>query len=161
GTGTQAGDPVELQALGSVLSCDRPPDRACLVGSIKTNFGHTEGAAGVAGLIKVALVLQHREIPASLHFETPNPSIPWDRLPLTIPREAMPWPDAVEPALGAVNSFGIAGTNAHLVLEAPPESRVASPNGRGPAAETSRARLLNLSAASPTALRDMANRYAD
>ncbi|HKC10472.1 MAG TPA: polyketide synthase, partial [Vicinamibacteria bacterium] len=87
GTGTSAGDPVELAALGRVLAPGRGPGEPCLVGSVKTNIGHTEGAAGVAGLIKVVLSLQRRAIPASLHFQKPNPAIPWSELPLAIPRE--------------------------------------------------------------------------
>ncbi|HEX4913171.1 MAG TPA: polyketide synthase, partial [Vicinamibacterales bacterium] len=93
GTGTRAGDPVELEALGAVLGEGRHPHRPCRVGSVKTNIGHTEGAAGLAGLIKAALSLHHRVLPKSLHFETPNPDIPWDRLPLRIQREREPWPE--------------------------------------------------------------------
>ncbi len=117
GTGTGAGDPVELGALGAVLAGGRTPGRRCAVGSLKANFGHTEGAAGVAGLIKAALVLRHREVPGNLHLEQVNPGIPWDELPLVIPRELTPLPATDGPAVAGVSSFGIAGTNAHVVLE--------------------------------------------
>ena len=81
GTGTLLGDPIEVKALGAVLAIDRSPGRPCALGSVKTNIGHLEAAAGIAGLIKVALALQHREIPPSLHFEEPNPDIPFERTP--------------------------------------------------------------------------------
>ncbi len=122
GTGTLAGDPVELGALGSVLSCDRPAGKPCYVGSVKTNFGHVEGAAGIAGLIKTALVLKHRAIPASLHLKEPTPAVPWNDYPLVIPGKLTPWPQDSEFALAGVSAFGITGTNAHVVLrEAPRE----------------------------------------
>lgn len=116
GTGTKVGDVVELQALGAVLGNGRSPQTPCFVGSVKTNLGHTEAAAGIAGLIKVALMLQHRTIPASLHLQTLNPQLPWAELPLTIPTQATPWPEDVATAVAGVSSFGIAGTNAHVVL---------------------------------------------
>jgi acyl transferase domain-containing protein/acyl carrier protein len=120
-------------------------------------MGHTEGAAGVAGLIKVALALRNREIPASLHFETPNPAIPWDTLPLVIRPEATPWPIDAD-LIGGVSSFGIAGTNAHLVLEAAPAAAASRENGQ---ANRPRAYLLPLSARTPGALADQARRFAN
>src|SRR5690606_10361202 len=124
GTGTRAGDPVELEALGRVLGEGRPPHAKCRVGSVKTNIGHTEGAAGVAGVIKVALALTHRELPASLHNRSPNPAVPWDTLPLTVQASRSPWTDAHTPLVAGVSGFGIAGTNAHVVLgEAPARER--------------------------------------
>ena len=153
GTGTRAGDPVELQALGAVLGEGRPVGRPCWVGSVKTNIGHTEGAAGVAGLIKVALALKHGVIPASLHFQQPNPAIPWERLPLAIVSEARPWPALGEPAVAGVSAFGITGTNAHVVLQE--VRRLTSP--RAPA--DSRPQLLTLSARSPEALKDVAQAW--
>ena len=92
GTGTLLGDPIEAKALGAVLAVDRPPERPCLLGSVKTNLGHLEAAAGIAGLIKVALALKHREIPPSLHFEEPNPHISFDQLPLRVQTTLEPWP---------------------------------------------------------------------
>lgn len=117
GTGTNAGDPVEIGALGAVLAEGRPDNQPCLIGSVKTNFGHTEGAAGMAGLIKVALSLKHQTLPASLHFQQPSPNIPWDVLPVKIQSSLTPWPAHEGAAIGGVSAFGIAGTNAHVVLE--------------------------------------------
>ncbi len=116
GTGTLVGDPVEMGALGGVLQSGRPEGSTCLVGSVKTNFGHTEGAAGIAGLIKVALSLCHRVIPPSLHCNEPNPNIPWQALSLSVARELTPWPSEPGAGLAGVSSFGIAGTNAHVVV---------------------------------------------
>ncbi len=120
GTGTHAGDPVEIQALGRVLVRDRVPGSQCAVGSVKTNLGHTEGAAGVAGLIKTALALQYRQIPASLHLVELNPEVPWSDLPLYIPTQLTPFPRSSRPLIAGVSSFGIAGTNAHVVMEEAP-----------------------------------------
>ena len=92
GTGTSLGDPMELRALGNVLGEGRPADRPVLVGSVKTNFGHLEAAAGVAGLIKAVLALQHDVIPPHLHFETPNPYVPWSELPISIVTKPTAWP---------------------------------------------------------------------
>ena len=154
GTGTNAGDPVEIGALGRVLATDRPADRPCMLGSVKTNFGHTEGAAGVAGLIKVALSLRHGMLPASLHLKQPSPKIPWDELPVRIQSQLTPWPTHEGPALGGVSSFGIAGTNAHIVLqEAPPEAPAR------PAQKTTV--VLPLSAHTPEAVRALAGAYRD
>jgi myxalamid-type polyketide synthase MxaE and MxaD len=154
GTGTAAGDPVELQALATVLGEGRPPDQPCIVGSVKTNIGHTEGAAGVAGLIKVALSLHHRLLPPSLHFDEPNPAIAWGTIPVQIRRELGPWPDVPGPRRGGVSSFGIAGTNAHVVLEeAPISARPVQAEGR--------TRLLPVSARSPEALASLAAALRD
>jgi len=154
GTGTSAGDPVELGALGAVLGAGRSPEQPCLVGSLKTNLGHTEGAAGVAGMIKVALALAHHQIPASLHLREPNPRIPWPELGLAICAERRPWPAADHPATAGVSSFGIAGTNAHVVLQAAPPapSRVAR-------SATAGALVLPISAHTPAALADLARAY--
>src|SRR5947209_11352761 len=122
GTGTSAGDPVEVAALAAVLSEGRPPEQPCMIGSVKTNIGHTEGAAGIAGLIKTALCLKHRMIPPSLHLQTPNPIIPWETIPILVQRELTPWPASMSPAIAGVSAFGIAGTNAHIVLEEAPGS---------------------------------------
>lgn len=151
GTGTRAGDPVEIQALGAVLKEGRPAGSICRVGSVKTNLGHTEGAAGISGLIKVALSLKNNYLPASLHFENPNPAIPWDEIPIRIQAEGSPWPEHEGPAIAGVSAFGIAGTNAHVVLQEPPGKQ---PN-ISVEQPTNRAYLLPLSAHNPTALRDM------
>ena len=156
GTGTSAGDPIEVQALGAVLSQDRPKDRPCIIGSVKTNIGHTEGAAGLAGLMKVVLALKHRAIPPSLHLQDPNPNIPWQELPLVVQRELGPWPVSAEPARAGVSSFGISGTNAHVVLE---EALQLPQSYEETATSTTQPQLLTLSAHSPEALDAMVQAY--
>ena len=154
GTGTKAGDPIELEALGAVLAASGRGDFKTRVGSIKTNFGHTEGAAGVAGLIKVALALYHGWIPASLNCKELNPAIDWDNAPYEIARQATPWLGGRR--LGGVSAFGIAGTNAHVVLEQAPAQSLIGHKSRcaGPY-------ILPLSARSPKALRELAGVFAD
>ncbi|WP_088634398.1 type I polyketide synthase [Phaeobacter sp. 22II1-1F12B] len=121
GTGTSLGDPIEINALGEVFG-DRPKDAPLMVGSLKTNIGHTEGAAGIAGIIKAALALQHRQIPAHLNLENPNPLIPWDSLPIKVPDSLTPWVAPNDGKLRAgASSFGFSGTNAHVVLEEAPQ----------------------------------------
>src|SRR4029077_11641207 len=104
GTGTLLGDPIEAKALGKVLASDRPAGRLCAIGSVKTNIGHCEAAAGIAGLIKVALALKHEEIPASLHFREPNAHIPFDELPLRVQTKLGPWSPEVGVPLAGVSS---------------------------------------------------------
>ncbi|QRO00045.1 alpha/beta fold hydrolase [Archangium violaceum] len=117
GTGTVLGDPIEASALGAVLGAGRPADRPLLLGSVKTNIGHLETAAGIAGLIKTALALKNRTVPPNLHFEIPNPYIAFDALHLKIPTSREPWPERDGRALSGVSSFGFGGTNCHVVLE--------------------------------------------
>ena len=155
GTGTRVGDPVELAALGEVLGEGRAPGRPCLIGSVKTNIGHTEAASGIAGLIKAVLCLEHRTIPPSLHFSEPNPRIAWDELPLVVARTAQPWPEEFTPAFAGVNSFGVTGTNAHVVLQEAPARPLARPTGDA----TDRVCVLPLSAKSAQALRALAERW--
>jgi acyl transferase domain-containing protein/acyl carrier protein len=156
GTGTRAGDPVELGALATVLREGRDREQRGFIGSVKTNLGHTEAAAGVAGLIKLALSLHHRQIPRNLHFTEPNPAIPWSELPFAVATELTAWPKPADDVrVGGVNSFGVAGTNAHVVLEEAPSVTVVS----GPA--TMPVSLLVLSAKTPQALRELASRYRD
>ncbi|MCA6095638.1 acyltransferase domain-containing protein, partial [Streptomyces sp. SCA3-4] len=117
GTGTKVGDPIEAAALGVVLGAGRDAGQPLRVGSAKTNVGHLEGAAGITGLLKTALALRHRELPASLNYETPNPAIPLNRLNLRVHTEHSEWngQDA-GPLLAGVSSFGMGGTNCHIVL---------------------------------------------
>lgn len=115
GTGTGVGDPIEIEALSAVVRDGRASNDPCMIGSVKTNIGHSEGAAGIAGLIKVALSLKHRAIPPSLHLETPNPAISWDALPVQVCRELTPW--SSETPIAGVSAFGISATNAHVVLQ--------------------------------------------
>lgn len=118
GTGTLLGDPIEAGALSAVLGRQRPVDRPLLIGSVKSNLGHLEGAAGIAGVIKTVLSLHHGELPASLHFRTPNPHIDFAEAGLRVVDEGTPWPgDGSRPALAGVSAFGWGGTNAHAVLE--------------------------------------------
>lgn len=156
GTGTRAGDPVELGALAAVLAEGRPTGSKVQVGSVKTNIGHTEAVAGVAGLIKGALMLHHGVIPPSLHFTRPNPDIDWRSTPVAIPTEAMPWPESAHPSIMGVSAFGIGGTNAHVVLEAD-----AAPVQQADAPADAAPFLLPLSARSDAALRALAARYAE
>ncbi|MFD4763039.1 SDR family NAD(P)-dependent oxidoreductase [Streptomyces sp. NPDC058439] len=114
GTGTKAGDPIEAEALGSVLGRGRPEGQPLLVGSVKTNIGHLDGASGVIGLIKLALSIEHGILPASLNYAEPNPSIPMERLNLRVNDAAGPWPQG--PRLAGVSSFGVGGTNCHVVV---------------------------------------------
>jgi len=145
GTGTLLGDPIEAGALGAVLGRDRGPDEPLLLGSVKTNIGHTEAAAGVAGLIKTALAVERGLIPPSLHFETPNPGIPFEKLGLRVNDRLSSWPDRGVARAG-VSSFGFGGTNCHAVLEA---------------VGTSRATLIPLAAESTEALTARAQALAD
>lgn len=151
GTGTPVGDPVEAAAIGRVLSTNRPAGDSILVGSVKTNIGHLEAAAGVAGLIKTALSLKHGRIPAHLHLEDPNPAIPFDEFGLRVPTRLTDWPASSGPRYAGVNSFGFGGTNAHALLQEAPAEPVPS-QSRG----TDRRHVLVLSARSAEALRDMA-----
>jgi phthiocerol/phenolphthiocerol synthesis type-I polyketide synthase B len=155
GTGTRVGDPVELGALATVLAEGRPAEQRAYVGSVKTNFGHTEAAAGIAGLIKAALVLQRGAIPPSLHLRNPNPNIPWESLPFSIPTTLQPWPASL-PRIAGVSAYGIGGTNAHAVLEGPPASH---PVAVFPA-EPRACGILPLSARSSEALRALTGQYA-
>ncbi|MBV7699708.1 type I polyketide synthase [Streptomyces sp. TRM70350] len=116
GTGTPVGDPIEAAALGDALGTKRPGAEPLRVGSVKTNIGHLEGAAGIAGLIKVLLSLHHRQLPPSLNFAVPHPRIPLDELGLSVQRELTPWPRADRPLVAGVSSFGMGGTNCHVVV---------------------------------------------
>jgi acyl-CoA synthetase (AMP-forming)/AMP-acid ligase II/3-oxoacyl-(acyl-carrier-protein) synthase/acyl carrier protein len=154
GSGTLLGDTIEAGALGEAMGA-REPEGRCWVGSVKTNIGHAESAAGIAGLIKAALALHHGKIPPSLHFEQPNPNIDWKKLPLRVAREATPWPSETKRIAG-VSSFGFGGTNAHIVLGQAPRSPLPNTSGEEPTAQ-----LLPISACSQPALRSLARAYED
>lgn len=156
GTGTLLGDMMEARALGRVAGHDRPSERPCLVGSVKSNIGHLEAAAGIAGVIKTVLMFEHRQIPASLHVENPNPQIDFESLRLRVPRAGEPWPRREGPRRAGVSSFGFAGTCAHLVLEEAPPVRSGGGHGRPHEDGTV---LLPLSARSPESLRRAAERF--
>jgi acyl transferase domain-containing protein len=156
GTGTPVGDPIETNALGSVLREGRDADNPCLIGSVKTNIGHLEAAAGIAGIIKAALVLKHGQVPPNLHFRKANPQIDFDRLKLRVPQELTPLRSGRQRPLACVNSFGWGGANAHALLEAPPV------RAKPPRAEHRKGvQLLPLSARSPEGLTALARTYAD
>ncbi|MCP4702330.1 MAG: amino acid adenylation domain-containing protein [Gammaproteobacteria bacterium] len=154
GTGTPLGDPIEINALKQVLLPGR--DSPCCIGSVKTNIGHLEAAAGIAGFLKTVLALQHGEIPPHLHLQELNPHIDLKDTFLSIPVRCQAWPGDKKTHLAGVSAFGFGGTNAHVVLEqAPPAPTPA------PATEPERpAHLLTLSAADPQALRELALQYA-
>ncbi|MBR8838431.1 MAG: SDR family NAD(P)-dependent oxidoreductase [Stigonema ocellatum SAG 48.90 = DSM 106950] len=153
GTGTSMGDPIEVRALGSVLCKGRSPKQPLLIGSVKTQIGHLESAAGVASLMKVVLSLQHSEIPAHLHLKQPSPHIPWDKLPIVVPTEPTQWPNADGQRLASVSSFGISGTNVHVIVEEAPEIKSVQPEAERPL------HLLSLSAKTEPALLSLANGY--
>jgi len=120
GTGTLLGDPIEARALGTVLGRGRPKQSALLIGSVKSNIGHLESAAGIAGFIKTVLAVQRETIPANLHFQTPNPHIPFDQMRLTVVAEQQEWPHTQRQRRAGVSSFGFGGSNAHVVIEQAP-----------------------------------------
>ncbi|QSJ15492.1 SDR family NAD(P)-dependent oxidoreductase [Nostoc sp. UHCC 0702] len=153
GTGTSLGDPIEVGALGAVFDKHHSPENPLMLGSVKTNIGHLEGSAGIAGLIKVVLALQHQEIPPHLHFQQPNPYINWDDLPVSVVTQRTPWSVGDNPRVAGVSSFGFSGTNAHVILAeasgAPVKSAEVTPSHH----------ILTLSAKSETALLQLAQEY--
>ncbi|MTE21413.1 acyltransferase domain-containing protein [Streptomyces sp. TRM43335] len=158
GTGTRLGDAVELRSLAAALGSGRSPGAPLLVGSAKTNVGHLEAAAGVVGLIKVALAMEHREIPAHLHLRTPTRQVDWDGLPIRVTGRATAWPRTERPRVAGVSAFGFTGTNAHLILQEPPERAAGRPRA---AARPHGPYLLAASAAHPDALAEVADRLRD
>ena len=152
GTGTALGDPIEVGALTAVFGQDRDHDKPLRVGSIKTNIGHAEAAAGVAGVMKVVLALQNQQIPAHLHYRTPNPLIDWAAFPGEIPLTPTAWTDQETSRYAGVSSFGFGGTNAHVVLAQAPK-QVARDSQNKPC------HILALSAKSDTAWQDITERY--
>jgi acyl transferase domain-containing protein/acyl carrier protein len=155
GTGTSLGDPIEVDALRSVLGAKRPDGRPCVLGAVKTNVGHLEAAAGIAGVIKVVQALRHASIPKNLHFQMLNPRISLEDTPFVIPTKNVPWERHDKPRRAGVSSFGISGTNAHVIIEEAPLEEARAQ------VVQSRAHLLPLSAKSPAALRALARAYAD
>ncbi|MEE9242735.1 MAG: type I polyketide synthase, partial [Mycobacterium sp.] len=120
GTGTLLGDPIEARALGTVLGKGRPADAPLLIGAVKSNLGHLESAAGIAGFTKAVLALQHNRIPANLGYHEPNPHIPFDKLRLKVVAQHTDWAPAGRPRRAGISSFGFGGTNAHVVIEQAP-----------------------------------------
>ncbi|MEM7309557.1 MAG: beta-ketoacyl synthase N-terminal-like domain-containing protein [Planctomycetota bacterium] len=153
GTGTRVGDPIEATSLGHVLGAERPGDVPLVLGASKASIGHSEAASGIAGLIKAVLSIQHRELTPHPDFQQPNPALDLDALRLHIPTAAMRWEESGLRTAG-VNSFGLSGTNAHVILQEP-EPRSAVPAGpRG-------GHVYALSARNAEALHELAGRHAD
>jgi acyl transferase domain-containing protein/NADPH:quinone reductase-like Zn-dependent oxidoreductase/NADP-dependent 3-hydroxy acid dehydrogenase YdfG/acyl carrier protein len=157
GTGTALGDPIELQALGGVYGAARAQGETLIVGSLKTNVGHLESAAGIAGLIKVLLSLQHRQIAPHLHFERPTSHVRWDALRLAVPRKLMDWEGSQgtgkDKRIAAVSSFGFSGTNAHIVIAEAEPADTTRDEANWPV------QLLAVSAKSDTALKALVGQY--
>ena len=161
GTGTELGDPIEVAAAASVYGEGRDPERPLLLGSVKTNIGHLEGAAGVAGLMKAVLAMREGWIPKHLHFERPNPRIGWEGLPVRVVSEGEAWPESSgRPFRAAVSSFGYSGTNAHMIVEGW-ERRPSPLEAEEPRYPERAHRVLPLSGKTPGALQELAGRYRE
>lgn len=155
GTGTPLGDPIEVNAATGVYAQDRDRARPLIMGSVKTNIGHLEAAAGIAGLIKVVLALQARTIPAHLHCAEPTPDIPWAKLPIEIPDRSITWDASPDRLVAAISSFGASGTNAHVIVEETPDVPEVPSDEVSEGAD----HVLLLSADSPQALQDLLRAY--
>nr|4MZ0_A Chain A, CurL [Moorena producens 3L]4MZ0_B Chain B, CurL [Moorena producens 3L] len=167
GTGTSLGDPIEVGAIGTVFGKTHSQEQPLIVGTAKTNIGHLEVAAGIAGLMKVVLQLQHQQIAPSLHFKQPNPYINWSQLPVQVSTQLTPWQTNGKSRIAGVSSFGFSGTNAHVVIEEAPKegnslSATVEENGNSTVKEDTLERavyLLTLSAKTQAALDDLVNSY--
>jgi acyl transferase domain-containing protein len=155
GTGTALGDPIEINAIKEVFAPTRSAKEPLIVGSLKTNIGHLEAAAGIASLIKVVLALQHESIPANLHFKTPNPHIDWQTMPIAVPTKNIPWLRGEKVRMAGISSFGFSGTNAHAILA---EATISQ---KGHNATERPLHVLTLSARSEKALQALAGRYCE
>jgi acyl transferase domain-containing protein/acyl carrier protein len=153
GTGTALGDPIEALALGAIFSDGKPRENPVSLGSVKTNIGHLESAAGVAGLIKVLLALRHRQIPAQLYGENPTHRVPWRDLPMEVATEIRPWEPVEGRRIAGISSFGFSGTNSHAIVEGVEDRRAIETRTRP-------AEVLAIAARTPAALRELALRYA-
>lgn len=160
GTGTELGDPIEIRAAAAALTGDRTADNPLLVGSVKTNIGHLEAAAGMAGLVKVLLAIQHRQIPGQLNFENPNPHIPWDQIPVRVLTEMTDWPDA-DRCVAGVSAFGMSGTNAHAVISGHATKRRRDQVSVPSMQDEDQPELIVLSGKNEDAVHELAERLSD
>ncbi|GAA1566126.1 hypothetical protein GCM10009678_56260 [Actinomadura kijaniata] len=157
GTGTRVGDRIEANALSRVFGEGRPADRPLLLGSLKSNLGHTQAASGLAALMKVVLSLRHERLPRTLHVERPSRRVDWDGSGLRLLQEPAPWRRGGRVRRAGVNSYGISGTNVHVIVEEAPEEPAASAPPSGPGTDR---RMFVVSARGPAALRRQAERLA-
>ena len=160
GTGTSLGDPIELNGLAAVFGKGRGPENPLRIGSVKTNIGHLESAAGVASVMKVVLALLHDEIPPHLHLKDPSPHFPWDKVSLSVPTTPTAWPRSERRRIAGVSSFGASGTNAHLIVEEAPSS-APKPKDTSKDVPERPLHVLTISGKSETALTEIAKRYAE
>lgn len=158
GTGTPLGDPIEFGALRAIFGAERPDGARCVLGSVKGNIGHLEAAAGVASVVKVVLSIQRECIPLQASFVRPNPRIAMDGSPFVVPRENVRWSREATPRLAGVSSFGMSGTNVHIIIGEPPTPKHVSPRA---ARELEEPCCVPISARAPAALRELVARYAD
>ncbi|MCW5211359.1 SDR family NAD(P)-dependent oxidoreductase [Desulfobulbus sp. TB] len=154
GTGTKLGDPIEVRALADALG---ERDDRLYLGSVKTNIGHLDASAGIAGLIKVVLALQHQEIPPHLHFNEPSPLIDWKNLPFKVPTQPTPWPAGEKPRIAGVSAFGLSGTNAHVIVQEAPQAK--PKDSENPLAPERPVQIVTLSGKTEEALADQVDQY--
>ena len=162
GTGTPLGDPIEVQALTKAIRHDSERNQFCALGSVKTNIGHMGIASGIAGALKAVLAIKHKQIPATLHYDKPNPQIDFESSPFFVNKHLLDWESAGTPRRAGVNSLGIGGTNAHVIFEQAPEQALlaARPSVESTSIETAPVEILPLAAKTPAALTALIDKYS-